>query len=139
VSVRRGAGAAGSDRVTLIWPDDTFRNIWVRVLVRNNERTGLYRAHAVYFGNLVGETDASVPPGTAALHINALDVAAVRQELNSQATITSRADFNRDGRVNALDLSLVRSNLNASLPAVRWPGPAEESTGITDLLVTAEK
>ena len=71
VTVRRGTGAGGSDRVTLIWPDDTFRNIWVRVLVAANERTGLHLAHTVYFGNLVGEADASVPAGTAALRVDA--------------------------------------------------------------------
>jgi hypothetical protein len=127
VSVRRGAGAGGSDRITLVWPDDTFRNIWVRVLVRNDERTGLYHAHAVYFGNLVGETDAIVPAGSKALRVDAMDLAAVKRELNTSATITSRVDFNRDGRVNALDLGIARSNLNRTLPEVLWPGPSPES------------
>ena len=41
--------------------------------------------------------------------------------------LTSRVDFNRDGRVNALDLGIARSNLNRTLPEVLWPGPSSES------------
>ena len=50
----------------------------------------------------------------------------MKRELNTDATITSRADFNRDGRVNALDLAIVKSNLNRALPAVRWLRPTPE-------------
>jgi hypothetical protein len=61
-----------------------------------------------------------------ALRVDALDLAAVKRELNTNATLMSRADFNRDGRVNALDLGIVKSNLNRALPEVLWPGPAAE-------------
>jgi len=41
----------------------------------------------------------------------------VKKALNGTAGITSRVDFNRDGRINALDLGAAKLNLNRSLAA----------------------
>src|SRR5206468_4527690 len=56
VSVRPGAGALGSDRVTLIWPDGALRNSWLRLTVKANGRTRLAAPDVFYFGNLIGDT-----------------------------------------------------------------------------------
>jgi hypothetical protein len=122
VSVRRGAGTGGSDRVTLLWPDFNtptdpptlaVGNGWLTVTVKANAHTGLAAPDVFSFGNLIGDAD-----GT--LRVNALDLAAVRRAL-STAPITSPTDFNRDGRTNALDLATVKRNLGHSLPTAAAP------------------
>jgi len=39
----------------------------------------------------------------------------VKRALNTTAGLTSRIDFNHDGKVNALDLGAAKANLNRSL------------------------
>jgi ELWxxDGT repeat protein len=124
VTVRRGAGVTGSDRVTLIWRDynpmdlsplpQAVANGWLIVTVKANGHTGLANSDSFIFGNLVAETgDAGATPGW---RVNALDVAAVKRDLNKATTLATRTDFNRDGRVNALDVATVKKNLNHTLP-----------------------
>jgi GH43 family beta-xylosidase len=113
VSVRRGAGDGGSDRITLTWPDGAVRNTWLRVTLQPTPSTALAAADVFSFGNLVGEAgDADAPP----FRVNALDLAAVKRASNTTAAVTGRYDFNRDGHVNALDLAAVRGNYFARLP-----------------------
>ena len=136
IDVWRGLGADASDRVVLTWPDYNpltdpptmaVGNGWLVLTVKATERTGLATPDTFYFGNLIGEIgDASPAPGW---RVNALDLAAVKRGLNTNATLISPLDFNRDGRVNALDLSTVRRALNRSLPAlpvVPIPAPPSE-------------
>jgi ELWxxDGT repeat protein len=114
VTVRRGAGAGGSDRVTLVWADDlAVRNAWLSVTLKANAHTGLAQDDVFSFGNLIGETGDGASAGT--LRVNALDLGAVKRALNTASTLDGRYDFNRDGRVNALDLGAVKANLNRSL------------------------
>ena len=122
VSVRRGAGVDGSDRVTLLWPDYNtptdpptiaVGNGWLRVTMRANERTGLAAPDVFSFGNLIGN---AVDAGTD-FRVNALDLAGVRRGLNLTAGIAARTDFNRDARINALDLAIVRRQLGTTLAA----------------------
>jgi hypothetical protein len=51
----------------------------------------------------------------------------VKRLLGTASTLTSRSDFNRDGRINALDLAVVRQNLGRVLPL-----PGED--GVANLL-----
>jgi ELWxxDGT repeat protein len=117
VTVRRGAGAGSSDRVTLIWPDGAIKNTWLQVTVKANEHTGLLAPDVFYFGNLVGETGDSA----AAARVSALDLAAVKRQLNAASALSGRSDFNRDGRVNALDLSAARGGLFRELELFTAP------------------
>jgi hypothetical protein len=112
VTVRKGAGASGSDRVTLTWPDSAIRNQWLQVTLVVNDASNLPTQDVFYFGNLVGDT------GNSPLRVNALDVAGVKQSLNRTALITGTADVNRDGRVNALDVAAVKQNLTKLLGAI---------------------
>jgi hypothetical protein len=116
VTVRRGAGVGGSDRVTLIWPDRTIRNTWLRLSAAAGSRLGLASPAVFYFGSLPGEAGDVGGP----LRVNALDVASVKRALNTASVLAGRVDFNRDGRVNALDVAVVKQNLGHSLtpPAV---------------------
>lgn len=107
VTVRRGAGVNGPDRVTLLWSDNAIQNGWLRVTVLPTSRTGLQRPDVFYFDNLVGDT----LDNPAAAAMNALDLGRIRAaQLQSSQPVTSRMDLNHDGRVNAVDPGISRSN-----------------------------
>jgi subtilisin-like proprotein convertase family protein len=130
VTVRRGAGVSGSDRVTLTWPDGTIVGKWLQVTVQPTGNTGLPAADVFYFGNLPGETGNS----TAAAAVTASDLLAIRANgMRSGATIDNAYDFNRDGRVDVLDQAAARARMGRSLhllaaqsaaPAAPSPQPA---------------
>lgn len=115
VTIAGGAGAGGSARITITFPNNTIQNTWLRVTVLANAATGLAANDVFYFGNVIGDVDTG---NTATrLRVNALDTSAVR---NNQSTgvnsvgVTNIYDINRDGRVNALDTSIVRNNQQPS-------------------------
>ena len=122
VTVRYGAGAGGSDRVTLLWTDYSpgievatraTANGWLTVTVKANTNTGLAAPDVFSFGNLIGETGDG--NGSTGWRVNALDLTAARRALNTPAALDTPTDFNRDGRTNALDLAVVKRNMNLSL------------------------
>ena len=129
VSVRRGAGVGGSDRLTLIWMDYTpdasdivraVANGWLEVTMKASVRTGLQSPDVFYFGNLIGETGDAPTPA----RVSAADLGSVRSHLNAGVPVTSAYDLNRDGLVNALDLAVARSNLFHTLPPLPPPDVA---------------
>jgi hypothetical protein len=123
VSVRRGAGASGTDRVTLTLPDGAVTNTWLRVTMKPTVNTGLTQPDVFSFGNLVGETG-SAP----ALWVNVNDLAETRANFGrTTPAAVNRFDFNRDGVIDANDVVLVRLNLHRSLPPVA-PAAVAEST-----------
>jgi subtilisin-like proprotein convertase family protein len=118
VTVRRGAGDNGSDRVTIIWPDNAIKNQWLQVTTLANSDTGLETPDVFYFGNLVGETGNS----TTSANVNALDIVGVRRNLLVRSPgIDNAYDFNRDGRINALDMALVKANQGRALTLFSAP------------------
>jgi hypothetical protein len=120
VSVRRGAGAAGADRVTLTLPDYAARNTWLRVTVKATPGTGLASADTFYFGNLVGDTGG---PGTP--RVDVFDLAHTCAAVGrSTAAALNTFDFNRDGRINAIDLVIVRNNHGRTLTLFTAPSAA---------------
>jgi len=137
ITVRRGAGVNGSDRVTLVWRDynplDTsplphaVANGWLTVTVRANAHTGLSQSDVFSFGNLIGETGDG--GGAAGWRVSALDLGAVKRALNGVAPLSSSVDVNHDGKVNALDLGILKRNLNRSLPPPNQAPAAPAATG----------
>ena len=77
VTVRRGAGAGGSDRVTLVFADNAIRNTWLRVTLLAGAATGLAAPDVFAFGNLPGDTG----DGSTSFRVNALDLASVKRAL----------------------------------------------------------
>jgi hypothetical protein len=120
VSVRRGAGAGGSVRVTLTWPDHAIQNTWLRLLVKPTATSGLAGASALHLGHLTGET--GDPANDVATSVGVIDLVRTRGAISSaSAPITSRFDHNRDGRVDVLDVALTRANQHAMLPWLPIP------------------
>jgi hypothetical protein len=133
VTVRRGAGAGGSDRVTIIWADDdpltsqrepgAISNQWLQVVVLSDSSggsLGLADDDVFYFGNAIGETGDN--PGDA--KVNATDVLAVRNHphlASNPAPIHDAYDLDRDGLVNSesADERIASSNQTNFLTALR--------------------
>jgi hypothetical protein len=112
VSLRRGAGVNGSDRITLTWPDGTIVGQWLEVTVYATGNTGLTSSDLFYFGNQPGEI------GNAAgnARVTATDALRVRGALGAtNRVITDPLDLNRDRRVNSLDYAIARANIGRSL------------------------
>ena len=120
VTVRRGAGVGGSDRVTLIWPDGAIRNAWLAVgYLPPPGSPPAPGALGVIFGNLAGDraerTDRAQYSDLLYYRVDALDLAAVKGMLGQRVGISSRYDHNRDGVINALDVAVVKGNLTRLL------------------------
>ena len=119
VTVRAGAGAGGSDRVTIIWANNAIAKQWLQVTVLATANTGLSSSDVFYFGNAIGETgnsaiDAEVTP---------TDEIAVRNNphtlAQNPAAIDDNCDFNRDRKVGPADAIIVRNNGTSSPTALQ--------------------
>jgi hypothetical protein len=120
VAVRRGAGASGTDRVTLTFSDSAIRDTWLKVTLLATANTGLAAPDVFYFGNLAGDTgnDRGAPT------VNAIDLARTRAAAGrTDAASLARYDFNRDGAINAIDVLIVRVNQRRTLAPLGTPAP----------------
>ncbi|KKK91582.1 hypothetical protein LCGC14_2711510, partial [marine sediment metagenome] len=118
VTAQGGDGVNGSDRVTVIWPDNAIENQWLQVTVLANERTGLLEPDTFYFGNTPGEA------GNDAINtiVNATDEIAARNFQHSavdRALIDDPYDYNRDGLVDGTDQIIARENQTNPLTMLR--------------------
>jgi ELWxxDGT repeat protein len=120
VTVQRGEGVGGSDRVTLAWEENAVRNGWLRVTMKAGIHTGLAAPDVFAFGNLAGETGNAAG---ARLGVNVLDLVRVRAARRNEARAEaagavgpdSPLDFNRDGAVDGGDEGVLRANYGRSL------------------------
>lgn len=122
VTVRRGAGVNGSDRVTLIWKDNNLDAVvdaneavakrWLQVTVKATVNTGLAVNDTFYFGNAVGESGNT----TVDAKVTSADALRVLNNITASAALSSRFDFNRDGKVASADRLLVLNNLSSIQP-----------------------
>ncbi|HUU21089.1 MAG TPA: DUF362 domain-containing protein [Phycisphaerae bacterium] len=110
VTVRTGAGAHGSDRVTILWADNAIQKQWLQVTVKANATTGLTTTDVFYFGNAIGETGND--PNSAA--VTPADEVGARNNPHTlgknPAAIDDPCDFNRDGKVGPTDAIIARNN-----------------------------
>ena len=124
VAVDPGAGAAGSDRITLTWDaDDAVANAWLQVMVFANADTGLDNPDLFYFGNAIGETFNN--PDN--LFVDGSDLAGARDNPRNfldPAPVTDRFDFNRDEFVDGTDFAIARDNPTNFLNDVELITPA---------------
>lgn len=126
VSVRRGAGVGGSDRVTLTWTSNNGNSVqdaheavagqWLQVTMKATSNTGLASPDTFYLGNAPGETGNSFSN----LRVTLVDFNATVATLTSpnSASLTSRFDHNRDRAVTTADSFLVMGRLTTTLTAL---------------------
>ncbi len=112
VTIRTGAGASGSDRITVTWGIDDIVIEWLEV-------TYIPALDVFYFGNAPGETgnsltDAEVTPTDEIYVRNNPATLAV-----SPASISHAGDFNRDKKVGPTDLVIGRNNGTNSSTALK--------------------
>jgi hypothetical protein len=111
MTLRRGAGANGSDRITLIWPDGVLVNTWLQVTLKASREAGLRNDDVFYFGSAVGDTGRGNLP--AVVLIDSIDRASVRnhlRDIGQPAPIDNIYDFNRDRLVDETDRMIVSNN-----------------------------
>ncbi|NQU21889.1 MAG: lamin tail domain-containing protein [Candidatus Nealsonbacteria bacterium] len=116
VTVRPGAGVAGSDRVTIVLPDDAVRNTWLEVTVKADS-LGLAADDVFYVGNAVAETGNSAAQAT----VTTADLLLARNNprgFPGLPDVTFPYDFDRDGQVDAVDVLLARNNQTSFLDAL---------------------
>jgi len=120
-----GAGVSGSDRYTLIWPDNAIQKQWLQVTVKS-AGLGLPADDVFYFGNAIGEGGNSA----ADAYVTSADADLARANTHNYynpAAITDPYDFDRDARVGAGDAVIVRYNGTDSTNALvllSAPSPA---------------
>jgi hypothetical protein len=107
LTVRRGAGIGGGDRVTVTWASGSIKTKWLQVTTKATAATGLLRNDVFYYGSSVGEMFNS----TTDTRVNSIDFSLVRVNLTNSASISSRFDCTRDRFVNSTDFNAVRLNL----------------------------
>jgi hypothetical protein len=132
VTIRRGAGVGGTDRVTLTWPDynpaaanplaQAVAKRWLQVNVGATGNSGLSVPDTFYFGNAIGES------GDNALNafVDATDVAGARDNprgFANPAPINFRFDYNRDRFVDTLDMAVARDNPTGFASSLRLVTP----------------
>ncbi len=129
ISVRAGAGTAGSDRVTIIWNTGAPIKQWLEVIVLANADTGFpqkigYPAgwgDVFFFGSAPGNTGA----GDTAINsvVNVQDESAIRANpaaLAMNIPITNIYDVQRNASVNVQDESAARLNGTNSTTALKY-------------------
>jgi hypothetical protein len=116
VSLRRGAGVGGSDRITIIWPDNLIQGSWLQVTVRATPNTGLASPDVFYFGNAVGDA------GNSALNaaVTSADALLVLSNVNPLAgAVTLVEDFNRDRKVTSADALIALNGVSVGPTALQ--------------------
>ncbi len=115
VIVRSGAGAGGTDRVELIWPDGTIVGTWLQVTLKSGPHSGLGADDVFYFGSLAGDSGQGNEPDAAFTDATDEIVARNNQESNLFANhplsvaIANLYDYDRDGQVGGIDEVQARS------------------------------
>lgn len=141
ITLRRGAGAAGSDRITFIWPDGALINTWLQVTVRAGPETGLLFDDLFYFGNAVGDTGQGNLAGV--VLVDGIDRAGLRSNLRNAdqpAAIVNVYDFNRDRRVDSTDQAIVRDNTRHFLSGLKLiTAPAAGAAQVAGAARAAER
>ena len=149
IVVRRGAGDNGSDRVSIIWPDNTIENQWLQVTVKATDNTRLAADDVFYFGNAVAHTGGDGGDATMAM-VDVADVIGARQNATSagvMAEVDNHFDFDRDGAVNLFDLITARNNVNnheTALHVMAMPEAPDVDEGVVlhvegDLIFSGEE
>jgi hypothetical protein len=137
ITVFPGMGAAGSDRIEIVFADQAIRNQWLQVTVAAKATTTRLSAPDVfYFGNLVGDIG-NAPAGADAV-VTISDIAATKSHNGETSDINSPFDFNRDGHISISDIALAKSMNGQSLQMITVPAVpmAVSSIAMATALIT---
>tara|TARA_R110002049_G_scaffold185580_3_gene353828 strand:+ start:61123 stop:65544 length:4422 start_codon:yes stop_codon:yes gene_type:complete len=117
ISVRAGEGTSGSDRVTLIFPNDSITNTWLEITVLATGPGSIVDTTDVfYFGNILGEV------GVGSTTVNSTDFGSVSASFTpifppgTIEPVTAPQDVNKDGKVNSTDAGFISANFTPIFP-----------------------
>ena len=119
INVYPGRGPGGSTQITLIWADNAIQNQWLRVSLLANPHTNLLADDVFYFGNLIGGTGQHVNQAI----VNTTDIAVAKLAVNTTATLTSIADFDRNGKITVTDIAIAKINNQHTIQLITPPAP----------------
>jgi hypothetical protein len=109
VTLRRGEGINGSDRITLIWTGtNAVKGQWLKVRMKANTNKNLPE-DVFYVGNAPGDTG----DFAAQAHVDVLDELNCRHDphnVSNPAALTNNQDFTRDKHVDLDDILVSRHN-----------------------------
>jgi hypothetical protein len=108
ITIRRGSGVNGSDRVTLIWPDQAIANRYLEVTVKANANTGLNEASTFIVGNLIADSNGD-------RRVDVTDLGVLSSNFNGNPRTPAQGDFSGDRKVDVTDLGLLSTNFNRTL------------------------
>ncbi|MBT3200130.1 MAG: LEPR-XLL domain-containing protein [Phycisphaerales bacterium] len=125
VNVRRGQGAGGSDRVTLVWPDGAIVNRWAEITVKsdaNGGGLGLASDDVFYFASAVGDTNGD-------RHVDQSDYQTLLDEFaQSVGSVSPATDLNGDGHTDLADFVVMRTHFGNSVALPTFPAAAPPPT-----------
>jgi hypothetical protein len=119
ITVRPGAGANGSNRVTIVWANGEVANTWLQVTLRATAATGLAADDVFYFGNAMGETGNA--PNLVEVNRDDETLTVAERAGLTVMPLSSPYDFNRDKLVSAADVMIARRNAATSLVVLQAP------------------
>lgn len=102
-----GQGFGNSDRLLLVWPNNSIANRWLRV----QADIGTF-SQAYFLGHLRGETSGL----SGGIYMVAFeDIVNIRMLAGTNVDSGSEADINKDGLVSLADISAMRSSVGTQL------------------------
>ena len=107
VAVRRGAGVAGSDRITVIWDDSTICSTWLEATLRAS-CFGLATDDTFYFANMPADF-------TGDRRVDYSDLGILAGSYRRSIANIGAGDANLDGVVDYLDLGILAGNYRKSI------------------------
>jgi hypothetical protein len=123
ILLRPTAGAGGSDRIEILWPDNVIQNEWLQVRLLANATTNLAADDVFYFGNLIGDANGNAI-------VTVADIALTKSLSGQSAPIASSADFNRNGQVTVADIAIAKASSGNALVMLNAPVAAAATTSI---------
>jgi len=136
ITVRKGAGVDGSDRITLIWPNwpkvGSIAKQWLQVTVQATLTTDLADPDVFYFGNAIGETG-----DLAALAmVSSIDVVRIQANYNTRlnpAQLTNPYDLDRDKLVSSFDTVTAQANYTTRISMLQLITAPAGGAGLASL------
>ncbi|MEM6688057.1 MAG: PKD domain-containing protein [Planctomycetota bacterium] len=128
ITVRRGAGLNGSDRIVLTWADGAIAGTWLQVTLKATDQTGLPDEEVHFWGNAPGDT----LNDSASAFVNTSDITQVRlnpRNFLNPAAVDDPFDINKDRFVNTTDITQIRLHPTNFLNALRMFRMPQQNNG----------
>ena len=128
ISVRMGAGQAGSDRLEITFATGAIKNEWIEVDVHAGGNTGLSANDVFYFGSVIGDSGAADTVLLAKTDGNDYNVP-FSNIVGLTTPVWNLADYTKDGKVDGNDATAAIGNVFALHYLANPTGPFAPNGG----------